>query len=112
MKKMKALSLNQANRCETAEGKVCHCRCGGMFHGAKRINAVQDGREAFEQLDEHDPHHLPIKPIKKKREKKTTEVKKPLTQMLLFNFDVVLQSSERIVTGTLDPQTREIINNF
>jgi len=32
----RALTYQQASRCENAEKPVCRCRCGGKFHGSKR----------------------------------------------------------------------------
>lgn len=65
---MKALSLAQASRCETAEHKTCKCRCGGALHGAKRPGDVyadtvfpsqKDYEQTFfETLPEEDPHHI------------------------------------------------------
>jgi len=50
---MKRLSMRAAQRCETAKGKTCKCRCGGLLHGAGR------GQDAsyFEKLPKDDPHH-------------------------------------------------------
>lgn len=67
---MKALSVSQANRCENAEHPNCRCRCGGAFHGGKRVNAADGGRQVFEELPEDDPHHLPTKEEKKRRAEK------------------------------------------
>lgn len=36
MKKMKALSIRVAQRCEDALEDACKCRCGGKLHGARR----------------------------------------------------------------------------
>lgn len=60
--KGKQLSDRQAQRCEEAIGDVCHCRCGGAFHGAKRGGTAGDGtidRAFFETLPKDDPHYLP-----------------------------------------------------
>lgn len=54
---MRALSVRQASRCETALNHKCRCRCGGRFHGARRILTPED-RAMFEQLPEDDPHHI------------------------------------------------------
>jgi hypothetical protein len=51
---MKALSLRQANACESATHARCRCRCGGVYHGRK----LGVGREFFESLPKDDPHHL------------------------------------------------------
>ncbi len=46
---MKPLSLKQSQACENATHPRCRCRCGGAFHGAKR---VEDTR----RLPRDDPH--------------------------------------------------------
>jgi hypothetical protein len=51
---MRQLSVNQANRCETAKNKRCRCRCNGAAHGAGRGS----GKEFFNQLPEEDPHMI------------------------------------------------------
>ena len=53
---MRALSVRQASRCEIALGGKCRCRCGGRFHGARRV--LEPDRELFEQLPAGDPHHV------------------------------------------------------
>jgi hypothetical protein len=60
---MKRLSLRQASRCETAKGKVCRCRCGGLLHGSAR----GEGAEFFETLPADDPHYAKRKRTSKKR---------------------------------------------
>lgn len=61
---MRALSLRQASRCETAKTKECTCRCGGKMHGVNRSGdeLLAFDREAerkfFEQLPDEDPHHV------------------------------------------------------
>lgn len=65
---MRALSSRQAVRCETAKNKTCHCRCGGQFHGAKRMIEPED-LAAYEQLPEDDPHHVRSTEERKKRAK-------------------------------------------
>ncbi len=55
---MRALSEAQAGRCENALHKACSCRCGGQFHGRARVPANAP-REAYQQLPDDDPHHLP-----------------------------------------------------
>lgn len=67
---MRALSLRQAQRCENAVHPKCRCRCGGAFHGSARVKAGGlDERQAFEQLPEDDPHHLPDAEERKARKK-------------------------------------------
>lgn len=51
--RQKALSWRAAQNCENAKELVCHCRCGGANHGAKRGNV---GDLPFE--DPHSPAHL------------------------------------------------------
>ncbi len=46
---MKALSLRQAGKCEHAKKPRCRCRCGGVLHGAARVERV-------EELPFGDPH--------------------------------------------------------
>lgn len=57
---MRALSLAQASRCETAKNPGCRCRCHGAMHGKKRSGEATDeiDREFFEQLPDDDPHHI------------------------------------------------------
>lgn len=49
-KRMRRLSFRSAQRCEDAKEDICRCRCGGMFHGARRgsVGALPYG----------DPHSL------------------------------------------------------
>lgn len=93
---MRALSLAQASRCETAKNPGCRCRCHGAMHGVKRMEdrsgyvLVDDGlpgetgkdqllREFFEQLPEDDPHHVRSAAEKRKRAKiKRAAAKAPL----------------------------------
>ncbi len=79
---MKAMSQSMANRCENAKEPVCHCRCGGALHGARRLatNTVGDTVPTeFEKLPEEDPHFVPSKKRAKelakerKRERKRQE---------------------------------------
>jgi hypothetical protein len=60
---MRALSVRQAARCETAFFDKCRCRCGGKFHGARRV--LDADRERFEALAEDDPHHIPTEAEKR-----------------------------------------------
>lgn len=45
----RALSVSAASECEQALGSVCHCRCGGALHGAKRVSNIGE-------LPLNDPH--------------------------------------------------------
>ena len=79
---MRALSLAQASRCETAKCKTCRCRCGGRMHGAMR-NFIEEGRQSkpeqefFETLGEDDPHHVRSAAEKKQRRKLRRKSKAP-----------------------------------
>lgn len=55
---MNQLSLNALRRCEEAQEPVCHCRCGGTYHGKKRNGDKPADRAFFESLPDDDPHHL------------------------------------------------------
>lgn len=66
---MRALSVRQASRCETAFGDTCHCRCGGQFHGARRV--LEPDRAMFEALPGDDPHHVRSAEEKKRRRRKS-----------------------------------------
>lgn len=66
---MRALSVPQASRCETALGGKCRCRCGGVLHGERRI--LEPDRELFEALPEDDPHHITSAEEKKRRRRKS-----------------------------------------
>lgn len=65
---MRALSLKQASRCETAVGHVCKCRCHGALHGAARVLApdVQNLEAFFAALPPDDPHHRITKEMQRK----------------------------------------------
>jgi len=55
------LTYAQANNCETAQERICTCRCGGKLHGARRA-PVTDRLTAtawYEELPANDPHHIP-----------------------------------------------------
>lgn len=54
---MRALSLRQAARCETATHPRCTCRCGGKLHGAGRM-ATGAPRAEWERLPQDDPHYV------------------------------------------------------
>jgi hypothetical protein len=56
----KLLTESQARRCENARHPRCRCRCGGRFHGARRI-ALDAPREDFAALGQSDPHFLPVR---------------------------------------------------
>lgn len=81
---MRALSLAQASRCETAKHETCKCRCGGKMHGARRM-IEPDDRAAYEQLPADDPHHLPTAAeIKKRRRMRRAEAKHKQTGQMTF----------------------------
>ena len=73
---MRALSLRQASRCETAKHKTCKCRCGGALHGVNRAETEEPEREFFEALHQDDPHHLPTKQEQRQKRKDRAFVKK------------------------------------
>jgi hypothetical protein len=66
---MRRLTMRQAVSCESATGKRCKCRCGGLAHGRGRIFApVTDAM--IMALPEDDPHHAqPPKPRPTRRER-------------------------------------------
>lgn len=66
---MRALSVRAAARCEQACTSRCRCRCGGVLHGAGRLQEVENGEErAFlAGLPADDPHYVAERPIGKKR---------------------------------------------
>ena len=86
---MRALSLRQAARCETAKHKTCRCRCHGALHGVNRAQTEEPEREFFEALEEEDPHHLPTKEEQRRKRRDRAFVKRAeLTgQGLLFAGD-------------------------
>lgn len=65
----RALSLREITRCEDAREPVCHCRCGGVLHGAGRGT----GREFFESLPETDPHYYPSQQARQERKQRERE---------------------------------------
>jgi hypothetical protein len=94
---MRALSLRQAQRCETAKNPQCKCRCHGAAHGRERMGKtlyetftgermqVEDepDRQFFEQLPESDPHHIPsAEEVKKRAKIKRAAAKAPRQQTL------------------------------
>ena len=90
---MKALSLRQAQRCETAKHPTCKCRCGGALHGAFRTKdpgefpSLAEHREFihfFSELPDEDPHHIDNAQQKKeKTAKRAVEAERRLSQLLL-----------------------------
>ena len=60
---MRALSVRQASRCETALEDKCRCRCRGRFHGARRVLDADPAR--FSELPSNDPHHIPTEAEKR-----------------------------------------------
>lgn len=86
---MRALSLRQASRCETAKHPTCRCRCHGALHGKKRAGeGVEDpDRNFFEALDAGDPHHLPTKEEQKQKRKDRAYVKKSGKQTFLWSVE-------------------------
>lgn len=79
---MKALSLKQAARCETAKTPKCKCRCHGALHGSRRNLAEWDGpvdQQFFEALPADDPHHIDDAETKKRKRK---ERRKPPSRQL------------------------------
>jgi hypothetical protein len=83
---MRALSLAQASRCETAKNPVCHCRCHGALHGKKRAGEATDAvdREFFEALPADDPHHVRSGEEKKRRARIRRAAAKAKGQGLLW----------------------------
>lgn len=75
---MRALSLRQASRCETAKTPHCKCRCHGALHGINRAEKqTADGRTGdpldqgfFEALPADDPHHIDDAETKKQKRRK------------------------------------------
>jgi hypothetical protein len=58
------MTMRQALTCETAAGRRCRCRCGGLLHGRGRVSEAE-----IAGLPEEDPHHaLPPKPRVSRRE--------------------------------------------
>ena len=60
---MKALSLSQVMRCESAKHGRCRCRCGGELHGARRGM----DESFFLTLPADDPHRATVRREKRKR---------------------------------------------
>jgi hypothetical protein len=59
------MTMRAAITCETAEGRRCRCRCGGLLHGRGRVSEAQ-----IAALPEEDPHHAqPPKPRKTARQR-------------------------------------------
>jgi len=53
---VRRLSARQAVTCETAKGRRCRCRCGGLLHGAGRFTDADGAR----LLPDDDPHAPPL----------------------------------------------------
>lgn len=61
---MRAMTMRQAVSCESATGRRCRCRCGGLMHGRGRMLEAE-----IMALPEEDPHHAqPPKPRKTRRQ--------------------------------------------
>ena len=60
---MRALSVRQASRCETALEDTCRCRCGGRFHGSRRVLDADPSQ--FSELPSDDPHYIPTEAEKR-----------------------------------------------
>lgn len=78
-KEQRPLSDKMARKCEEAKGGICHCRCGGRFHG-RSAGKVESGVVPFsyynEDLPEDDPHWLPNEEQKDARKNETYEARK------------------------------------
>lgn len=88
---MRALSLAQASRCETAKHQNCRCRCGGVLHGRARV-AVENPepevlRVFFEELAQDDPHHVRSKEEIKLRRKMRRDAAKKSPKQTAFWAD-------------------------
>lgn len=90
---MRALSLAQASRCETAKNPGCRCRCHGAMHGKKRNGPDYSDadetaqlllREFFETLPDDDPHHVRSAEEKLRRAKIKRAAAKAKDQGLLW----------------------------
>lgn len=56
VERTRSLTAYQAVQCEQALEDRCRCRCGGLYHGAKRPGLRFDP-EAYYLLPVEDPHH-------------------------------------------------------
>lgn len=83
---MRALSLAQASRCETAKNPGCRCRCHGALHGTKRSGDATDeiDQQFFETLPEDDPHHVRSAEEKLRRARRKRAAAKAKDQGLLW----------------------------
>lgn len=70
-------------KCHEAEGRECHCVCGGRFHGANRGYDVREEfrRAACEALEEGGP--LSARLVEELRPQGGTEVKLAPVQLRL-----------------------------
>jgi hypothetical protein len=85
---MNALSQFAANNCENAKNDVCHCRCNGALHGARRLKTNDAGDTdpiEFEKLPEDDPHFVPSKKRAKELAKERKREKKRLEREARYN---------------------------
>jgi len=63
---MRRMTMRQAITCETAHGRRCRCRCGGLLHGRGRVSEAE-----IAGLPEEDPHHaLPPRPRKNAQQRR------------------------------------------
>lgn len=60
--RQRAIGYGKARACELGEGVRCHCRCGGAFHGARRVN-FDANPLGLGELPADDPHYVPIATI-------------------------------------------------
>lgn len=86
---MRALSLAQASRCETAKTPHCRCRCHGVLHGAARLinPTAERDRQFYEILPPDDPHHVRSKEEVRQRKRMQRAEKKHPGQGRLFGSD-------------------------
>jgi len=89
---MKKLTEHQAKRCEEAREESCHCRCGGMAHGAKR-----GGSDAplsfYYSLPEDDPHYTPSPEKRRQIQQEKREVKRKERQERIDAAEKVKQEA-------------------
>lgn len=72
---VKKLTEQQAKRCEEAREPVCHCRCRGQLHGAKR-GGGDASMSFYNGLPEDDPHSAPSKEQLAQKRKAAQEAKR------------------------------------
>ena len=65
---MRRMTMRQALSCESATGRRCRCRCGGLMHGRGR-NAEAE----IMALPEDDPHHALPGRVRKTRRQEQAE---------------------------------------